>query len=183
MKVVRLIQGDITIQKVDAIINAANTSLLGGGGVDGAIHRKGGKEILAQCEQIRAKQGSCAVGEAVMTTGGLLASRFVIHTVGPTWQNGQYREAELLQNAYLNSLKLAEQQQLQTLAFPNISTGIYRFPKYNAADIAISNSVEFLQNSKFVKEINFVCFDIENFKIYRQRLAQFEMTDVQILGI
>lgn len=183
MKSIRLIQGDITIQKVDAIVNAANTSLLGGGGVDGAIHRKGGKDILEECQKIRAKQGGCAVGEAVITTGGLLASRYVIHTVGPIWQNGQQREPELLKNAYLNSLKLAEQQQLQSLAFPNISTGIYRFPKYEAADIAISNSIDFLKTAQFIQEINFVCFDIENFKIYRQQLAKFDMMDIQILGI
>ncbi|MFW1858526.1 O-acetyl-ADP-ribose deacetylase [Acinetobacter defluvii] len=183
MKSIRLIQGDITIQKVDAIVNAANTSLLGGGGVDGAIHRKGGNEILDECQQIRAQQGGCAVGEAVMTTAGLLPSHYVIHTVGPTWQDGQHQENQLLQNAYINSLKLAEQKHLQSIAFPNISTGVYRFPKFEAADIAITTTVDFMKNAQHVQEVNFVCFDVENFKIYRQRLAQIDTSDVQILGI
>ena len=108
MKIIRLIQGDITVQKVDAIVNAANTSLLGGGGVDGAIHRKGGSAILEDCQKIRARQGGCAVGEAVITTAGLLPCNYVIHTVGPTWQDGQHAENELLEKAYLNSLRLAE---------------------------------------------------------------------------
>ena len=183
MKSIRLIQGDITIQKVDAIVNAANTSLLGGGGVDGAIHRKGGAAILAECQQIRAKQGGCAVGEAVITTAGALPSHYVIHTVGPTWQGGQQQENQLLHNAYSNSLGLAEQKQLQSIAFPNISTGIYRFPKFDAAEIAVHSAVDFLKHAQHVQEIHFVCFDVENFKIYRQQLAQIDAANVQILGI
>ena len=183
MKIIRLIQGDITIQKVDAIVNAANTSLLGGGGVDGAIHRKGGSAILEDCQKIRAKQGSCAVGEAVITTAGLLPSNYVIHTVGPTWQDGQHGEQELLQHAYLNSLKLAEQHQLKTIAFPNISTGIYHFPKVSAASIVIKTIVDFFKHAESVEEINFVCFDLENFKIYRQLLAEIDQNQFQVLGI
>lgn len=183
MKTIRLIQGDITVQKVDAIVNAANTSLLGGGGVDGAIHRKGGAAILEDCQKIRAKQGSCAVGEAVITTAGLLPSNYVIHTVGPTWHGGHDHENELLKNAYLNSLKLAEKQQLQTMAFPNISTGIYHFPKEQAADIAIAEVVAFMQTTQHLEEVNFVCYDLENFKIYRQRLAVIDQKQFQILGI
>jgi O-acetyl-ADP-ribose deacetylase len=183
MKIIRLVQGDITLQKVDAIVNAANTSLLGGGGVDGAIHRKGGTAILDDCQKIRAKQGGCAIGEAVMTTAGQLPSRFVIHTVGPTWQDGQHKEIELLETAYLNSLKLAEQYQLNTVAFPNISTGIYRFPKNDAASIAIKATTGFLIQAAYVQEVNFVCFDLENFKIYRQHLAEIDQNQLQILGI
>ncbi|WP_373350704.1 O-acetyl-ADP-ribose deacetylase [Acinetobacter bereziniae] len=183
MKIIRLVQGDITLQKVDAIVNAANTSLLGGGGVDGAIHRKGGDAILTDCQKIRAKQGGCAVGEAVITTAGQLPSRFVIHTVGPTWQDGQQGEALLLESAYTNSLKLAEQQQLNTLALPNISTGIYRFPKNDAASIAIKATTDFLEQTAHLQEVNFVCFDLENFKIYRQLLAEIEQNQLQILGI
>ena len=183
MKIIRLIQGDITIQKVDAIVNAANTSLLGGGGVDGAIHRKGGSAILEDCQKIRAKQGGCAVGEAVITTAGLLPSTYVIHTVGPTWQDGRHSENELLSNAYSNSLKLAAQHQLKTIAFPNISTGIYHFPKVSAASIAIEAVVAFLQHAKYLEEINFVCFDLENFKIYRRQLAEVDQNQFHVLGI
>jgi len=183
VKIIRLLQGDITLQKVDAIVNAANTSLLGGGGVDGAIHRKGGVEILADCQKIRAKQGGCAVGEAVITTAGLLPSNYVIHTVGPIWQDGQHGESELLGTAYKNSLTLAEHYNLETIAFPNISTGIYRFPKSDAAVIAIQNVTDFLKDTGCLQEINFVCFDMENFKIYRQILAEIDQKQFQILGI
>jgi len=183
VKIIRLIQGDITVQKVDAIVNAANTSLLGGGGVDGAIHRKGGSAILEDCQKIRARQGGCTVGEAVITTAGLLPCNYVIHTVGPTWQDGQHAENELLEKAYLNSLRLAEQHQLKTLAFPNISTGIYRFPKSEAAFIAINSVTEFLSQRNNLEEVSFVCFDLENFKIYRQHLAEIDQKQVHVLGI
>ena len=183
MKIIRLIQGDITLQKVDAIVNAANTSLLGGGGVDGAIHRKGGSAILDDCQKIRAKQAGCAIGEAVITTAGLLPSTHVIHTVGPTWQDGQHGENKLLESAYLNSLKLAEQYLLETIAFPNISTGIYHFPKADAASISIRTVTKFLKQVECLKEVNFVCFDLENFKIYRQLLAEIDQNQFQILGI
>lgn len=167
MKTINIIQGDITQIAVDAIVNAANTSLLGGGGVDGAIHRKGGAEILADCQKIRAKQGGCAVGEAVITTAGNLPAKYVIHTVGPTWVDGQHDEALLLENAYRNSFKLAENLHLQSMAFPNISTGIYRFPKQLAAQIALKTIAEQLKQSQFITDVIFVCFDVENFNIYQ----------------
>src|SRR5688572_33477796 len=128
-----LVQGDITKQKVDAIVNAANSSLLGGGGVDGAIHRAGGPAILEDCRKIIAKQGGCKTGEAVITTAGNLPAKFVIHTVGPVWNNGNNGEREKLGNCYRNSLALAKEHSCQTIAFPNISTGVYRFPKKEAA--------------------------------------------------
>jgi len=163
-------RGDITSMQVDAIVNAANSSLLGGGGVDGAIHRKGGPEILEECMQIRQRQGGCAVGEAVITTGGLLPAKFVIHTVGPVWHGGNNNERELLASAYQNSLKLAEERTLATVAFPNISTGIYGFPKEPAAEIAIETVKNFMQRAKQVQEVTFVCYDEENFKIYKRLL-------------
>ena len=129
MKTINIIKGDITQIAVAAIVNAANTSLLGGGGVDGAIHRRGGAEILADCQKIRAKQGGCKVGEAVVTTAGHLPAQYVIHTVGPTWVDGQHNEVNLLENAYRNSFKLADHLGLKTIAFPNISTGISHFDK------------------------------------------------------
>lgn len=139
-----VIQGDITKVQVDAIVNAANTSLLGGGGVDGAIHRAGGSLILEECRKIRAKQGGCKVGEAVITTAGRLSAKFVIHTVGPVWNGGDSNEHALLSSAYRNTLKLAIANEVRTIAFPNISTGIYKFPKDAAAKIAIESVSEFL---------------------------------------
>ena len=160
-------QGDITTMTTDAIVNAANSSLLGGGGVDGAIHRKGGPQILEECKAIRNKQGGCATGEAVITSGGMLPAKFVIHTVGPVWHGGNKNEKELLASAYLNSLKLAEEKQLSSIAFPNISTGVYGFPKQQAAEIAISTVNQFMKNAMNVKEVIFVCYDEENFKLYQ----------------
>ena len=161
-------QGDITKLEVDAIVNAANTSLLGGGGVDGAIHRAGGPAILEACMQIRNKQGGCATGEAVITTGGNLPAKFVIHTVGPVWTGGTKNEYKLLANAYRNSLKLAVGNNIKTIAFPNISTGIYHFPKKLAAEIAIAEARKFIAEDSILKEIIFICFDEENFEIYKK---------------
>ena len=175
MKTINIIQGDITQITADAIVNAANTSLLGGGGVDGAIHRKGGAAILADCQKIRAKQGGCAVGEAVVTTAGNLPAKYVIHTVGPTWVDGQHDEVLLLENAYRNSFKLAENLKLQSVAFPNISTGIYRFPKQLAAQIALKTITEQLKQSQFITEVIFVCFDDENFNIYQSLKDNFKI--------
>jgi O-acetyl-ADP-ribose deacetylase (regulator of RNase III) len=163
-----LTQGDITKIDVDAIINAANTSLLGGGGVDGAIHRAGGKAILEECVAIRNKQGGCAVGEAVITIAGNLPSKYVIHTVGPVWNGDKEEKKQLLATCYKNSLQLAEKHQLKSIAFPNISTGIYRFPKNEAAKIAIETVKQFPFES--IQEITFVCFDEENYKLYEQLL-------------
>jgi O-acetyl-ADP-ribose deacetylase len=165
-----LIQGDITKLEVDAIVNAANTSLLGGGGVDGAIHRAGGKAILEECQEIRARQGGCPVGEAVITTGGNLPAKFVIHTVGPVWNGGNNNEEALLAAAYTNSLKLAVEHGVRTIAFPNISTGVYRFPKDRAARIAVDAVSEFLEGTDAVEKVVFVCFDEENYRLYKELL-------------
>lgn len=134
-----LVQGDITEQAVDVIVNAANTSLLGGGGVDGAIHRAGGPAILEACKAIRARQGGCSTGDAVITTGGRLPAGQVIHTVGPVWRGGERDEPELLESCYRESLALARTHGLRSIAFPSISTGAYRFPIEAAAGIAIAS--------------------------------------------
>jgi ADP-ribosylglycohydrolase/O-acetyl-ADP-ribose deacetylase (regulator of RNase III) len=164
--IVEILRGDITEVKADAIVNAANTSLLGGGGVDGAIHRKGGKAILEDCIAIRNKQGGCNTGSAVITTAGNLPSKFVIHTVGPVWNNGKNLEVELLQNCYLSVLDLAIENNVKTIAFPNISTGIYKFPKKLAAETALNIIYTYEEKNQFEKII-FVCYDEENFKIYK----------------
>ena len=170
MKRVELIQADITTLEVDAIVNAANTSLLGGGGVDGAIHRAGGPEILEACIEIRNRQGGCRTGEAVITPGGKLKAKYVIHTVGPVWQEGIAGEDRLLKNAYINSLKIAVEHKIRTLAFPNISTGIYGFPKGRAAEIAVETVGEFLAVEKALHKVIFCCYDEENYKIYQSIL-------------
>lgn len=169
---ISLIKGDITKIKVDAIVNAANTSLLGGGGVDGAIHRAGGPAILEACKQIRAKQGGCAVGRAVITTGGLLPAKYVIHTVGPVWNGGNKGEPELLADCYRNSLQLAVAHAIKSIAFPNISTGIYGFPKPEAAAIAVKEVQQFVESNNSMDEIFFVCFDDENYALYKERLGE-----------
>lgn len=170
MLTIQLIKGDITKVRADAIVNAANTSLLGGGGVDGAIHRAGGSAILEACRAIRARQGGCAVGEAVITTAGKLPAQYVIHTVGPRWNKGQSEEEVRLRACYEASLALAEAHKLQSIAFPNISTGIYGFPKALAAPIAI----EAVQRAmpQFLKTVYFVCFDEENYTLYDYLLKQ-----------
>ena len=170
MSRVKLIQGDITKLQVDAIVNAANSSLQGGGGVDGAIHRSGGPHILEACKQIRNKQGGCKTGEAVITTGGNLKAKHVIHTVGPVWNGGSNNEEQLLGNAYRNSLQLAVEHNISTIAFPNISTGIYGFPKRRAAEIAIDTVQQFLQSNDSIREVIFCCFDEENTNLYQQLL-------------
>lgn len=168
---IELIKGDITILQVDAIVNAANTSLLGGGGVDGAIHRAGGKQILDECILIRNKQGGCEIGEAVITSGGNLSAKYVIHTVGPVWNGDKDEKQILLANCYSNSLKLALKNNIKTIAFPNISTGIYHFPKDKAAKIAIETTKNFEEINSFEKII-FICFDEENYSIYNEYLTQ-----------
>jgi O-acetyl-ADP-ribose deacetylase (regulator of RNase III) len=164
---IELIQADITKIKVDAIVNAANTSLLGGGGVDGAIHRAGGKEILEQCIGIKDKQGGCPVGEAVITTGGKLPAKYVIHAVGPVWSKNNPNAERLLTNAYRHSLELAVANGVKTIAFPNISTGVYQFPKIRAAEIAINAIDEFLSTDFQLEKVVLVCFDSENYAIYK----------------
>lgn len=167
----QVVHGDITRMEVDAIVNAANSGLLGGGGVDGAIHGRGGPAIMAACKEIRDRQGGCPTGEAVMTTGGLLPSPYVIHAVGPVWHGGAQDEDTLLANAYRNSVKLAAEQRLRTIAFPNISTGIYGFPRERAVDIAIGAVREALKAAPTVEQVTFVCFDDENYRLYRERLS------------
>jgi O-acetyl-ADP-ribose deacetylase (regulator of RNase III) len=166
---IELLKTDITELKVEAIVNAANTSLLGGGGVDGAIHRKGGKEILEECIKIRNKQGGCNVGEAVITTAGNLPSNFVIHTVGPVWNGDKEEKKTLLSNCYKNCLRLAIENNIRTIAFPNISTGIYHFPKEKAAQIAIETIINFEYKDQ-IETVIFVCFDEENYNIYERKL-------------
>ncbi|TAE75075.1 MAG: O-acetyl-ADP-ribose deacetylase [Bacteroidetes bacterium] len=169
---IELVQGDITKISVDAIVNAANSSLLGGGGVDGAIHRAGGGIILEECIKIRNRQGGCDTGEAVITSAGRLPAKFVIHTVGPIWRSDNDQQAQQLANCYQNSLSLAIENNCETIAFPNISTGIYHYPKKEAAQIAIQSVQNFLsQNNNQIKKIVFVCFDEENFEIYQEILS------------
>ena len=171
MNRIKLIQGDITKLEVDAVVNAANSSLLGGGGVDGAIHRAGGSAILDDCMKIRARQGGCKTGEAVITTAGKLPAKYVIHTVGPVWQaDDKEKMKTLLGNCYRNSLTLAKEHDIKTIAFPNISTGIYRFPKQLAVEVAISIVGGFLNENDIFDSVTFVCFDVENFRIYEELL-------------
>lgn len=162
---IELIKGDITTLEVDAIVNAANSALMGGGGVDGAIHAAGGPEILEACKQIK---DGCPVGEAVVTTAGKLKAKKIIHTVGPQWKK-EDNEEEKLANCYKNSLKCAEKYNLKSIAFPNISTGIYGFPKNKAAEIAIKTVRE---HAKAEQEILFVCFDEENYQLYKKLLKK-----------
>ncbi|KRD63225.1 RNase III inhibitor [Flavobacterium sp. Root935] len=170
---IELLKADITEINVDAIVNAANTSLFGGGGVDGAIHRKGGKVILEECIQIRNRQGGCKTGEAVITNAGNLPSKFVIHTVGPVWNGDKEEKSKLLADCYENSLNLAVENGIKIIAFPNISTGIYHFPKDKAAEIAIKTVKDFDKSSQIDKVI-FVCFDDENYEIYKEILENHE---------
>jgi|SRR6218665_116806 len=167
-----LTKGDITKMEVDAIVNAANTSLMGGGGVDGAIHRAGGPEVLEDCRKIIARQGSCKTGEAVITTAGRLAARYVIHTVGPVWNGGKKDEPEKLASCYLNSLALALKHDVKSIAFPNISTGIYHYPKNEAASLAVQLVKKWLNERKASIEVHFVCFDEENYQLYRDLLKE-----------
>jgi O-acetyl-ADP-ribose deacetylase (regulator of RNase III) len=168
MAAIKIIKGDITKLYVDAIVNAANTSLMGGGGVDGAIHRAGGPRILQECMAIVAKRGRCKTGEAVITSGGDLSAKYVIHAVGPVWHGGNNNETNLLASAYTNSLKLAIEYEVKTIAFPNISTGIYGFPKDKAATIALQAMNMFTESISKLTEIIFVCFDDENFNLYNR---------------
>lgn len=167
---ISIIQGDITKLEVDAIVNAANASLMGGGGVDGAIHQAGGPSILKECREIIFREGPCPTGHAVITTAGNLPSKYVIHTVGPVWKGGKSDEEQLLERAYLNSLKLAHRYDIVSIAFPNISTGVYGFPKQKAAEIAIRTVTQFLSNNHQISKVYFICFDRENYELYQQLL-------------
>lgn len=168
MKEITITLGDITTVKVDAIVNAANTSLLGGGGVDGAIHRAAGPQLLAECRTLN----GCRTGEAKITKGYRLPAKCVIHTPGPIWQGGTHHERELLRNSYVNSLKLAEAHDCRTVAFPSISTGVYHFPLELAAPIAIQSIHDFLQSAKFVEQVQMVCFDAGTKQAYDHALTQ-----------
>lgn len=171
---IEIVQGDITAISADAIVNAANSSLMGGGGVDAAIHRVGGDSILAECKKIRAEQGGCKTGQAVVTTAGLLPAQFVIHTVGPVWRGGDNQEAELLTQCYDRSLTLADDLQCRSIAFPSISTGAYHYPKIPAAQIAINAVKRKLSELKHIERIVFVCYDTETYQIYQDVMAQFD---------
>jgi len=153
-------QGDITKEDVDIIVNAANTKLLGGGGVDGAIHRVAGPSVMVECRKI----GGCKIGGAVITSGGRLKAKKIIHTVGPVYRGGKYNEASLLENAYQNSFLLAEKENLKSIAFPAISTGVYGYPIEEATKIALQKGVDFLDN---FDEIRYICFSEHDFNIYK----------------
>jgi len=167
MNQIKLHKGDITKLKVDAIVNAANTSLLGGGGVDGAIHRAAGKELLEECRTLN----GCPTGEAKITKGYNLPAKYVIHTVGPVWNGGKYEEENLLARCYKNSLRLAIENKIKSIAFPAISTGVYRFPLELATKIAIREVKDFLSNNDTFEKIIFVCFDERTYNSYNKNLS------------
>jgi O-acetyl-ADP-ribose deacetylase (regulator of RNase III) len=160
--------GDITEEDTEAIVNAANPTLLGGGGVDGAIHRKGGPKILEECKKI----GGCEPGNAVITTGGNLKAKYVIHTVGPIWRGGRFNEEEILKNAYQNSLKIAKSHNIRTVSFPSISTGAYGYPIELASKVALKSIINFLKIEKFFDEIRMVLFKEPDFAIYKSKLEE-----------
>lgn len=166
-----LVKGDITKQDTGAIVNAANSGLLGGGGVDGAIHRAGGPRIMEECEEIRASQGGCPPGEAVITSGGNLPAKYVIHTVGPIWKGGGRNEPHVLRHCYLNSLRLAVENNVKTIAFPSISTGVYGYPVEKAAEVALRAIIEFVSGNDSMNEIRMVLFSDRAYEIYQAVLS------------
>ena len=170
MNRIELIQGDITKLAVDAIVNAANSSLLGGGGVDGAIHRAAGPQLLEECRTLN----GCSTGDAKITRGYRLPAKYVIHAVGPRYRDGRHGEAELLASAYRRSLEIALEHGVKSIAFPNISTGIYGYPKEEAAEIAIREVTSFLEKHPEIEKVIFVTFDTENYRIYREKLGEEE---------
>jgi O-acetyl-ADP-ribose deacetylase (regulator of RNase III) len=163
-----IFEGDITKQAVDAIVNAANTSLLGGGGVDGAIHRAAGPELLEECRQL----GGCATGEAKITKGYNLPARYVIHTAGPVWHDGGHNEEELLASCYRNCFALAEKHKLRSIAFPSISTGAYRFPIERASRIAVREANHFLQKNNAIEKVILVCFGADVYRCYQKAVRE-----------
>lgn len=170
---ITVIRGDITRQRVDAIVNAANETLLGGGGVDGAIHRAAGPRLLEACRQL----GRCPTGEARITQGFDLPTPWVIHTVGPIWHGGDRQEDELLAQCYRNSLALAEQHQIHTIAFPAISTGVYSFPLDRATHIAVTEVCRFLAEHPSIEQVAFVCFNEEAYRCYIDTLTAIELAE------
>jgi len=171
---IELYLGDITSLPVDAIVNAANTSLLGGGGVDGAIHRAAGKELLEECRRLN----GCKTGEAKITNGYKLKAKFVIHAVGPVWRGGNNNEENLLANCYKNSLHIAVENGIKTIAFPSISTGVYHFPIEKASLIAIREVLSFLEKEASIEKVLFVCFSRSDYDIYRKNFAEFELPNL-----
>jgi O-acetyl-ADP-ribose deacetylase (regulator of RNase III) len=165
---VELVQGDITEQEVDAIVNAANTTLTGGGGVDGAIHKAGGPKILEEAKKL----APCPAGEARLTSGGNLKAKYVIHTVGPVYKDGRHNEAKLLEKAYRSSLELASKQKIRSLAFPSISTGAYRYPVEEAARIALATTGAYLVQHPEIEAVRFVLFDDKTYRIYQRTLEE-----------
>ena len=165
---IEIIKGDITRQKPDAIVNAANNSLLGGGGVDGAIHQAAGEELLAECRTLN----GCETGEAKITKGYNLPTKYVIHTVGPVWRGGNNNEKQLLASCYKNCLKLASENNLRTIAFPSISTGAYRFPPEPAAEIALTEIMRFLKSNSTIEKVFVVCFSEDSFKICKAKFEE-----------
>jgi O-acetyl-ADP-ribose deacetylase len=175
---ISLLQGDITTQTTDAIVNAANPGLMGGGGVDGAIHRAGGPAILEECRQIIARQGRLPAGKAVLTTAGNLKARFVIHTVGPVWYGGSHNEPELLASAYRESLKIAAEKNLTSISFPSISTGAYGYPVNEAAETAIKTVADFLKQGRTsIQEVVFVLFNPEALSVFTEALDRYRNVD------
>jgi len=164
---IKLFKGDITKLNAEAIVNAANTSLLGGGGVDGAIHRAAGKELLKECRSLN----GCKTGDAKITKGYNLPAKYVIHTVGPVWHGGNSDESEKLASCYLKSLETAIESGIKTIVFPNISTGVYGYPKKEAAETAIQTVISFLEKNNRIEQVIFCVFDEENFAIYRNLLT------------
>ncbi|WP_312948977.1 O-acetyl-ADP-ribose deacetylase [Superficieibacter sp.] len=169
---IQVIRGDITTMQVDVIVNAANSSLMGGGGVDGAIHRAAGPALLEACKVVRQQQGECSPGHAVITLAGDLPAKAVIHTVGPVWRGGEHNEARLLADAYRNSLQLARDNDFHSIAFPAISTGIYGFPKAAAAEIAFNAVSDYITRRPQPEQIYLVCYDEENAGLYERLLTQ-----------
>ena len=177
--IIRLEQGDITKQKVNAIVNAANSRLAGGGGVDGAIHRAGGPKIMEECK----KYSDCPTGTAVITTGGNLPAKYVIHTVGPVYQNGASGESELLQSAYLNSLKMAEKNRIKTMAFPSISTGVYGYPVKEASVLALEAVVSYLKGATLIERVEFVLFSLKDYNVYCSALKAVSKKYFSVKGL
>ena len=166
---IEVVQGDITQQQVEAIVNAANNSLLGGGGVDGAIHRAAGPELLEECRKLK----GCPTGQAKITQGYRLPVKWVIHTVGPVWRGGNYKENEYLAQCYQSCFNLVEKYRLKTIAFPSISTGAYRFPLECAVKIAVTETVNFLKKNNFVEKILFICFNKSVYNCYIAELKKY----------
>jgi O-acetyl-ADP-ribose deacetylase (regulator of RNase III) len=165
---IQVLRGDITRLETDAIVNAANSSLLGGGGVDGAIHRAAGPALDTECRAVRDRQGGCPAGDAVMTGAGAMPCRKVIHTVGPVWRGGDAGEARTLASCYARCIELAREAGLESIAFPNIGTGIYGYPKEEAAAIAYRTVEDALETAPSIRRVVFVCYDAENFDLYQQ---------------